>query len=319
MSIRPPQTTDRALSCGSLFGPAIGAPIDGLWSCLAVSPPRSPPLPMSYATPPPMFDLDLTSAHTVGAGAATAAARTTTTRTSEVPQLFGVCPTWVYTFDDEPHGRVTDAMLIIFDQDACTMTVQSVPRRIHNVDPVTAKTVPIWSVSWKLMCDNDGRAGHVFQLLNTNGIAAQIEVFTKHESTLDKVAIVQSSYHPLSMAAGVADASSLLVFENPENHLDSLKQVAQNLKTDGEIGYAPVSECCITHGFQKLSVHLGSKNVNTLEYASARAVWKSTKDFLSSLSTLTAECVDLYTSLELERAGATELKHMCRRWRANVV
>lgn len=292
MSIRPPARSSASAenkSCGSLFGPAIGdcgdCGVGGLWARLAVSPPRSPPLTIATSTPalaPPTFSLDDTAdiADTAGhADVEMASAANATAFDSEVPLFFGVCPTWTYD--------LSGPALIVFDQErATTMTVQSEPRRIHNRDPVTAKPVAVDLVSWKLMVNaEDGATGHVFHLCKDGAQVAKIEVHTSGGGDgasgggadlplqLKRVAIVQSSYHPLSMAAGVADASSLLVFEDPAVHLRGLEEVARKLRVDAELGYAPVSECCVTDAFHRLNVQTGCRDAHTFEHATARPTW----------------------------------------------
>lgn len=239
-------------------------------------------------------------------------------------RLLRLLVSWAYAdhAETEDANDLSGPALVVFDQEAeTTMTLQSTPRRIHNRDPVTAKAVPVDLVSWKLMCNaEDGTTGHAFVLSKGGAMVAKIEVHTEaaSSSALRRVAIVQASYRPLSMAAGVADASSLLVFEDPAAHLRGLREVAEGLRVDAELGYAPVAECCVTDAFQRLNVQLGTKDAHTPEHQTARAVWKLTKGFLKSLSAATAECIDLYTSVEIERTGATELRGACRKWRAFV-
>lgn len=43
-----------------------------------------------------------------------------------------------------------------------------------------------------------------------------------------------------------------------------------------------------------------------------------TKSFLRHLSSATAECIDCYTGIEIERTGARELRTVSRQWRSFV-
>ena len=51
----------------------------------------------------------------------------------------------------------------------------------------------------------------------------------------------------------------------------------------------------------------------------ARRAWWATKQFLKTLSGLTADCIDAYTLAELTRTHAHELSHEYQRWRGSVV
>lgn len=234
----------------------------------------------------------------------------------EVPLLESVCPTWAYDVGQ-------DTALILFDQEAAgTMTVRSTPRRVHNRDPVTAKPIVADRVVWKPMLDAEtGTTGHVFQLCKHGAIACRIEV-TLHDGdaeqpTLRRVAIVQASYTPLAVASGIADRSSLLVYDQPDAHLDTLRGVHRSLQTDSELGYAPVSECCVTAHFDRLSPCLPSVTDRSggTDQQTARRAWVATKAFLKSMSSLTADCIDRYVETEIERTGAHELKNEYKRWR----
>ena len=237
----------------------------------------------------------------------------------EVPVLESVCPTWAY---DVEH----DAALIVFDQEATgTMMVRSTPRRIHNRDPVTARPIVADRVVWKSMLDQEtGTPGHVFQLCKHGTIACRIEVTLNDNNnskqaqpTLRRVAIVQASYTPLAVASGIADRSSLLVYDQPDAHLDSLREVHRSLRADAELGYAPVSECCVTAHFDRLSPCMPPSvdHTSSMEHQTARRAWVATKAFLRSMSSLTADCIDRYVETEIERTGTHELKHEYKLWR----
>jgi len=252
--------------------------------------------------------------------------------------LESVCPTWCYDLGDE-------TALVVFDQaERGTMTVCSTPRRVHNRDPVTAKAIVADAVSWRPMRDaaTGAAAGHVFQLSRGGAPVCRIEATLKAATTmtggggegevaageagggagqLERVAVVQAAYAPLAMASGIADRSSLLVYDDPAAHLRDLQQVCANLRADAELGYAPVSECCVTGHFDRLSprMPLSTDFATSVEHATARRAWGATKDFLRRMSTLTADCVDQYVGAEIRRTGAHELRAESTAWRRVVV
>lgn len=353
MSFRPAAAAPKAASPhGSLFGPAINAPADGFWSRLAVSPPRSPPTTaLSTAVPmPPEFSLDGFGCDAAGVApktedasadasdamdcdspcatlprlpsvAAAALARTSAVERDarEVPVLESVCPTWAYDLDNE-------TALVVFDHDQSgTMALRSTPRRIHNRDPVTAKAIAADALAWKPMRDpSTGTNGYVFQLMRTGSPVCRIEVTLKTGAggegptpVLERVAVVQATYAPLALAAGVADRSSLLVYDDPLRHLQTLHEVRSSLGADPELGYAPVSECCVTSHFDRLAlgVPLSVSYGDRTEHESARRAWGETKEFLKRMSSLTADCIDEYVEAEIRRTGAHELRPECKRWR----
>ena len=51
----------------------------------------------------------------------------------------------------------------------------------------------------------------------------------------------------------------------------------------------------------------------------ARRAWLDTKQFLKTLSALTADSVTAYNAAEIDRTGAFELKHTHGSWRGGVV
>lgn len=319
-----------AAAHGSLFGPAISAPAGGFWSRLAVSPPRSPPAALpQHALLLPEFALDAEMADAEESASGCDARE-------GLVVLESVCPTWAYDLGDE-------TALIVFDQaERGTMTVCSTPRRVHNRDPVTAKAIVADAVSWRPMRDaaTGAAAGHVFQLSRGGAPVCRIEATLKAATTmtggggegdrevaaaaagqLERVAVVQATYAPLAMASGIADRSSLLVYDDPAAHLRDLQQVSANLRADAELGYAPVSECCVTGHFDRLSpgMPLSTDFATSVEHATARRAWDATKDFLRRMSTLTADCVDQYVGAEIRRTGAHELRAESTAWRRVVV
>ena len=309
--------------CGSLYGPAVGHPVGGLWARLAVSPPRSPPLEAAAGgAPVPAFELGATSAPSSNGSS------------SEVPTLQAVCPTWSYAIAEQ-------AALVLFSEapQSTTIPVQSYPRRVHICDPVALKTVSASSLAWKPMRDPEtGRTGVIFLLGSEQGAVdfkgaarsaprsggelaeTRVEVNVDGHGELERVAVVQSDYFPLAVAAGVADASSLLVYEEPAAHLQSLQALRDELRSgsDAELGYVPTAELCVTPGFDRLLLKNNSR-ASGEDNDAARRAWWTTKQFLKTLSGLTADCIDAYTLAELTRTHAHELSHEYQKWRGSVV
>lgn len=313
---------------GSLYGPAVGHPTGGLWGRLAVSPPRSPPIEATSGAvvAPPAFELAPGAAEPMHVDV-----------DGEVPTLEAVCPTWSYPIAEQ-------TALVLFEDaragDAPVLSVQSHPRRLHVRHPVGLKTVAASTLSWKPMRDAEtGQTGVVFLLGADRGDAdfkgaartaprseggrlaeARVEVNVDSAGELARVAVVQSDYFPMAVAAGVASASSLLVFEQPEAHLQSLRALRESLRagSDPELGYAPTSELCVTPAFERLLLR-HNPGASGDDNDAARRTWWTTRQFLKTLSGLTADCVDAYTLSELQRSGAHELAHEYQRWRGSVV
>lgn len=302
MSWRPSTQPLSGAQPGSLFGVAIGAHSEGAWRSLAISPPHSepgsPPTSTTLVPLPSEFSLDATGDATM-------------TPADEAPLLQSVCPTWAYALDD--------AVLLLFDQEASsTMTVRSTPRRIHNRDPVTVKAVVADAVHWKPMrgLADCGDTGHVYHLSCGGTSVCRIEVNTNSSGTaLDRVAIKQANHSPLAVASGIADQSSLLVYDSPDTHVCSLHKVQHDLVSDTDMGYAPVAECCVTRNLDRLVLRTASGHEHD---ADARPVWGMTRDFLKSMSSAAADCVDRYAESEISRTGAHELRGVYRQWRSVV-
>ena len=318
MSLRPGTTTGKGTPLGSLFGPAINAPPDGFWSRLAVTPPRSPPtLPFgAQALEQFLLDADVEMTCNLLPRLPSVATDLRAEDAHEVRTLQSVCPTWAYDFDNE-------AALVVFDHEpGGHVKICTTPRRVLNRDPVTAKVVSVDGLSWRPMVypSTLASAGYAFSLTKAGSVVCKVEV-TLNNNELARVAIVQTSYAPIAMAAELADRSSLLVYDEPQVHIQKLQEVRSNLGVDADLGYAPVSECCVTSSFGRLelSVPLGSSYTERATFEAAKRVWNQTRDFLKRLSTVTADCIDKYTENEIQRVGAYEIKPQYKSWRAVVV
>ena len=257
---------------------------------------------------PPVLDLDGSAAGAIDAD-------------DGVPTLEAVVPTWSYQLDD--------AALIVFDQEMPhgVVTLQSTPRRVRNRGGVTLRTIAADGVRHKPMAGvGQGLVGHVFQLLSASREVCRIEVTTAEAAgaaaerdavALRRVAIVQSGYTPLALAAGIADASSLLVYEDPEAHLERLASVRAEMDADADLGYMPLAEACCTSALDQLP--LVAPRADASEATRARLAWGATRSFLKRMSTLASDCTDRHARAEIRRAGVHELTHASTAWRQRVL
>jgi len=311
---------------GAIHGPAIALPPGGLWSSLAVSPPRSPPL-LATDSILAVEHLDLNGDVPMRVDADDA---------DESPRLEQICPLWIHNLTSKP------PVLVLFDQSAHTETtlLQSLPRRLRVSGAVTPRLVRAEALNWRPLVEAGEAVGFVFLLGSGSGESedddygakpatrpraridsiARIEVRSSSTSDADaplgSVAIVQSSYSPLAMASGMSDPSSFLLFETPEAHLDSMREVRAQLQRGEDVGYIPTRELCVTSKFDRLVLR---SNPSEEDNDVARRSWQKTKSFLKSISTLTADSVTAYNAAEIDRVGAFELRNGHGLWRGGVV
>ena len=341
MSVRSWSAKSHAV--GPVLGAEVGSPVGGFWSRLLVSPPRSPPTtPTVSATISnivlPLRELPPVSAvsahvqgpaqfsvlsHTPSASSASSASSPTPPshspvpcsilssptaqllpRDAEAPRLVGVFPSHLY--------ELPDAAILTFHQGE-SVQIADYPRRIFAQDAVVGLPVAVDGVVWNEMEVAAGAVGHVFSLTFKNSTVCRIET-TVRDEVLERVAVVQSSYSPLLVAAGFAPASSLLIYEPPSAHLESMHTLRDALAADDELGYVPTSELVMTRAVDGLVLHTDRSHLG----AAARRDWKATKRFLYDLSASTADCIDTYARSEIERTGARELRDQVTKWRAQV-
>lgn len=276
---------------GSIFGPAIGTPAGGFWSSLAVSPPRSPPTTATAMLAPPSFSLDVPMRDTSLLHGIT---------------LEAVCPTSAFDFG----GHVA---LVVFEHDVGnTITLQSHPRRVGCADPVLARPVEVDSISAQPM-QHDQHTGYVFHLSFRGTCVCRIEVVasqTNARPVLERVAVVQSSFSPMAVQAGLVDRSSMLVYDQPSSHLQTLQTLRTAMTSDPELCYLATSECCVTGRLDALPLETDD--------STARRVWYSTRQFLNSMSKISADCTDLHATNEIDRVQALELRERVSQWRSHV-
>jgi hypothetical protein len=309
---------------GGIYGQAIGLPVGGLWGTpMAVSPPRSPPL-LSSASTLSVENLDLNDTRHAEADG------------DESPVLEQVCPLWVHELATQ------SSVMVRFDQSADmaeTTLLQSHPRRLRVRGVVTPRTVTARSLTWRPLVDAGEVVGVVFLLgsgrdededddakpaarargRGTDAVARiEVRAAPPGAAALGSVAVVQSSYSPLAMASGMADPSSYLLYPDPEAHLASMREVRAQLQRGEDVGYVPARELCVTSAFDRLVLRANAAETGEQNDAARRA-WLDTKQFLKTLSALTADCVTAYNAAEIDRVGAFELRHTHGSWRGSVV
>ena len=204
--------------------------------------------------------------------------------------------------------------IMTFRQASDTVQISEFPRRIMAKDSVIGIPAAVDAVAWTEMEAPEGAVGHVFDLSKEGRGVCKVEA-TLRDGELERVAVVQSNYSPLLVAAGFVPPSSLLVYNKPKAHLESLRALHTELETDEELGYAPINELVLTKGVEGLELDAGTGK----KAATAQRDWKTTLAFLRELSTATADCVDRYASKEIDRTKAHELRSGLRSWREHVV
>jgi hypothetical protein len=287
---------DAALSAkatGSIFGAAIGAVGETLWTTMAISPPRTPPTSSTAALSPPPLALD--EAAVLG---------------EEAPLPGESTVEAVCTMHD--CDCVDGVALVRFAQElnSSTLLVTTAPR-VRNYDYVVGKPVLADEVRWSPMSAQDGSQGHVFELFYQGAPSSRIEVCIGPQGRLGRVAVVDASYSPLSAASGMSDASAMLCYEEPEEHLRALRALGSQMKTDSNVGYAPTLEVCIGPALDALPLQGGG--------ISARAAWTAARRFLGEMSSLAVANAERHAASELGRVSApTALCTLRESWKRSV-
>lgn len=271
---------------GSLFGPAIGAAGPGLWSSMAVSPPRTPPsAPLSAPSPPP-FALDGVPGEDE-------------TLPGEAV-VEGVC-----TMHD---CHQMDALALVrFAQElhASTVLTGTSAPRVRNYDYVLGKPVLADAVAWRAMTAPTGSRGHVFALEHEGHPTSRIEVVVGPSGALERLAVIDASFSPLAQAAGMADASAMLAYEHPPQHLHELRALGQRMRTDPRLGYVPTLEVCVGPALERLELSACAGGADATALVHARAAWATTRRFLGEMSGLAAANAQRHAATELGQAGAS--------------
>lgn len=276
----------------SVVGSAIGAPAGGFWSSMAIPPPR----PLSWEFEPIQADVASMS-HLAISGKID--------DDDESPVLDRICPLWLHDLSSP------GTAIVLFDEASMSEIVplQTTPRRLRVRAPVSVRKVTASSLTWQPLVEDGTEVGFVYMLGND----ARVEVRAP-----GSVAVVQADYSPLCASAGICDPSSLLLFGDPEAHLESLRCLQTQLERGEDIGYLPTQECCVTLAFDRLVMRT-NPNMSGERNDAARRTWLQTKAFLKHLSALTADCLNAYTNNEIVRARAFELSHSRGVWRGSVI
>ena len=292
MSVRPHflDSPKPASVAGSLFGTAISTPIGGFWSRLAVSPPRTPPsLPSSrHAQLPPEFHLDFDPP-------------TAPTAT----QIDCIFPSWLHRFQG--------AAIATFSQTTPGVVTLRESPALQCTNVISPSMIRADGAHWQRMATEAGGVGHLFSLTRGEEVVCRIEVDMTSDERVGKIAVVQPCYSALTVAANMAPASSLLLYDDVRAHVDSLKKLRVDLETSDDVGYIPTAELVCTGALDALVLSTG----HGPEASVARRHWRLTKSLLQELSSATADCCDAYVAAELRRAGHQVVG--AKSWRAVVV
>jgi len=211
MSLRPvwSEACKPTSVVGSIFGEAIGAPVGGLFAPYAVSPPRTPPTACTrHAALPPEFHLDRDPP----------VAPTGT-------QADSVLPSWLHRFDG--------VALATFAQTIPGVATLRASPCLQCANVVSPIMIHADGVHWQRMAVETagGAVGHLFSLTHEGEVVCRIEVEMRDADAVGRIAVVQPSYSALTVAANLAPASSLLVFDDVRAHIDSLKRLKPELET----------------------------------------------------------------------------------------
>ena len=278
MSVRPHWLdSPKPLSvAGSLFGTAISTPTGGFWSRLAVSPPRTPPgVPSSrHAQLPPEFHLD---------GDPPTAPTAT--------QTDSIFPSWLHRFQG--------ATIVTFSQATPGVVTLRESPALQCTNVVSPTMIYADGAHWQRMATEASGVGHLFSLTRGEEVVCRIEVDMESDERVGKIAVVQPCFSALTVAANMAPASSLLLYDDVRGHINSLKKLRVELETSDDVGYIPTAELVCTGALDALVLSTD----HSPEASVARRHWRLTKSLLQELSSATADCCDAYVDAELRRAG----------------
>ena len=232
---------------------------------------------------------------------------------ADVPCLQSLCPVWNFDFEG--------VAIAVFDShEDAHVAISTNSRRIALSDPIAPTLVRADAVSWKVgKTESANLEQHVFPLMNRRSAACTIEAFVERANgEIAKIAIVQPCFSPLLMSAGMTNRSSLLVFSDPKERIQSLRKLRDEMKTTNSIGYSPIEECVVGRVFAKMRPAMSS----TIHYESAfdpQKIWTSLQSFLCELSTLTSDCIDIYNDYEIDATGTKNDFSNVALWRDHVL
>lgn len=282
---------------GSLFGAAIGAAgAEGMWTSMAISPPRTPPSTGLLGASPPPFALE----EILG----------------DEPALPGETMVEAICTLHECDG-VDSLALVRFSQELHASTLLSTAQpRVRNYDHVVAKPVVADALRWQPMNALRGSRGHVFELLHAGEVASRIEVSIGPLGRLERVAIVDAAYSPLAHASGMADASTMLVYDDPAERLRALRALGAQMRSDVLVGYLPTFEACVGPALDALTLDVRASSSSAV---AAHTAWATTRRFLHEMSRLAADNADRHAAAELGTAAAGALAELRDAWKRVVV
>ena len=219
-----------------------------LWASMSLSPPQSP----APSTPP---------------------TEPVTTR-ALCDDAFALSPTGQRSLDSAVHTwEVSEeqwyaATLVWFEQQQDARSASATARRMSRRS-VIPKPVYVNELAWAPMIDDAGCTGHAYRLALDGAPVAVIEV------SPDRIAVVQQSYSPLSVVAGLVSPATRLVF-GPQ-HPAQLRALIDEVEQEpDEIVYTPNTEMLVGRGIDRLLL---------LEApVEAREVWQRTRSFLASMN-----------------------------------
>ena len=302
---------------GSLFGQSVGegSGARDLWACgspLNVTPPVTPPRS-------PRLGPTAASAAALAAAPLLASALASVDERAREPQpeaeamdieasamactdsVIGVVPVW------DASLRWSKVALCVFEEaDADVQMVElplacgaSAVRCAHLYQPVMIRAQHVFCQQTQTQTRQDWTR-YVFSLVHgepartTANVEAFVDVRT---GALVRVAVVRpQAASKLAQLAGAVPDSALLLFgaDAQDGAAPSLRQRLDQLRSDrdrlrrGEaVGYIPAHEVVIGRELGRLSMH-GEKS------SAARGVWHDALAFLSEMSALTVDLVELH-------------------------
>ena len=161
-------------------------------------------------------------------------------------QADSVLPSWLHRFDG--------VALATFAQTIPGVATLRASPCLQCANVVSPIMIHADGVHWQRMAVETagGAVGHLFSLTHEGEVVCRIEVEMRDADAVGRIAVVQPSYSALTVAANLAPASSLLVFDDVRAHIDSLKRLKPELETSEETGYVPTSELVCTDALDAL-------------------------------------------------------------------
>ena len=182
-----------------------------------------------------------------------------------------------------------------------------------NDDPVLPRMVNADMLVWMPMTGADGSDAHAFRLLEKQVPVATIEVYALPHSPRKpcRIQIVHASYSALGRESGMCDQGSMLVYSDPERHLEQLRELKESIEKDEDVLYAPVAEAVAGKGLERLPLRHSTRAHRSS--AHALPLWTEVKAFLGAMRTEVQAAVDRHNRREFERCGLQDALGACSR------